>query len=171
MPLIKSVGAANLQSPVIARKFLPLCYRNTRLGCVLTNAINKRTICKKIDFNLLRLFYSLVWFADFPSFKRLTFKRGLWGIFGVTISTPEFFSAMSFTSVLLDTKLIWSLDCNYEFFRNQYENSRAQNSHKRLSCVATMTFLNLFYYSIFFKEKEHPLFVHCIPQEAGVPQR
>ena len=38
MPLIKLIGAANLQSPVIARKFLPWCHRNTRLGCVLTNA-------------------------------------------------------------------------------------------------------------------------------------
>ena len=76
MRLIKSVGASNLHSPVIARKFLPLCYRNTRLGCLLTNAINKRTICKKIDFNLLRLFYSLVWVTDFLSFKRLTLKKG-----------------------------------------------------------------------------------------------
>ena len=39
MPLIKLIEAANLQSPVIARKFLPLCHRNSRLGCVLTNAI------------------------------------------------------------------------------------------------------------------------------------
>ena len=39
VPLIKLIGAANLQSPVIARIFLPLCQRNTRLGCVLTNAI------------------------------------------------------------------------------------------------------------------------------------
>ena len=29
MPLIKLIGAANLQSPVIARKFLPLCHRNS----------------------------------------------------------------------------------------------------------------------------------------------
>ena len=46
---------------------------------------------QKNDFNLLRLFYSLVWVADFLSFKRLTLKRGLWGIFGVKISTSEFF--------------------------------------------------------------------------------
>ena len=39
MPLIKLIEAANLQSPAIARKFLPLCHRNTRLGCALTNAI------------------------------------------------------------------------------------------------------------------------------------
>ena len=38
MPLIKLIGAANRQSLVIGRKFLPLCHRNTRLGCVLTNA-------------------------------------------------------------------------------------------------------------------------------------
>ena len=39
MPLIKLIGAANLQSPVKVRKFLPLCHRNAILGCVLTNAI------------------------------------------------------------------------------------------------------------------------------------
>ena len=32
-PLIKLMGAANRQSLVIARKFLPLCDRNTWLGC------------------------------------------------------------------------------------------------------------------------------------------
>ena len=42
MPLIKLIGVANLQWPVIARKFLPLCHRDTRLGCVLTNTINQR---------------------------------------------------------------------------------------------------------------------------------
>ena len=40
MPLIKYIGAANLQSPVTARKSLPECHRKTRLGCVLTNVIN-----------------------------------------------------------------------------------------------------------------------------------
>ena len=39
MPLIKLIEAANLQSPVIARKCLPLCHRNTRLGCALTDTI------------------------------------------------------------------------------------------------------------------------------------
>ena len=39
MPLIKFIGAANRQSPLIARKFLPLCHRNTRLACVLKNAM------------------------------------------------------------------------------------------------------------------------------------
>ena len=40
MPLIKFIEAAYRQSPVINRKFLPLCHRKTRLRCVLTNAIN-----------------------------------------------------------------------------------------------------------------------------------
>ena len=31
MPLIKSVGAANLQSPVIPRKFVALYHRNTKI--------------------------------------------------------------------------------------------------------------------------------------------
>ena len=34
MPLIKLIGAVNLQSHLIARKCLPQCHRNTRLGCV-----------------------------------------------------------------------------------------------------------------------------------------
>ena len=33
---MKLIGAANLQSPVIAKKLLPKCHRNARLGCVLT---------------------------------------------------------------------------------------------------------------------------------------
>ena len=33
MPLIKLTGSANRQSLVMAWKFLPLCHRNTRLGC------------------------------------------------------------------------------------------------------------------------------------------
>ena len=41
MPLIKLIEAANLQSPAIARKFLPLCHRNTRLGCALVSQKNK----------------------------------------------------------------------------------------------------------------------------------
>ena len=41
MPLIKLIGVANRQSPVIARKYLPLCHRNTSLSCVLTNALIK----------------------------------------------------------------------------------------------------------------------------------
>ena len=40
MPPIKFIRAANLQSPVLVRKFQPECHRNTRLGCALTNAIN-----------------------------------------------------------------------------------------------------------------------------------
>ena len=47
MPLIKVIGAANLQSPVkpvIARKYLPLRHRNTRLECVQTNAISKHRV-------------------------------------------------------------------------------------------------------------------------------
>ena len=39
MPLIKLIGAANRQSPVIARQILPLYHSNTKLGCVMTNAI------------------------------------------------------------------------------------------------------------------------------------
>ena len=46
MPLIKSILVANRQSPVIARKFLPLCHRNTSLGCVLTNAIGRENLLK-----------------------------------------------------------------------------------------------------------------------------
>ena len=42
MPLVKLEGAANRQSHGIARKLLALCHRNTRLGCVLTNAIRER---------------------------------------------------------------------------------------------------------------------------------
>ena len=42
MPMIKLVRAANLRWPVTARKSLPLCHRNTRLGCVLRNAIRPR---------------------------------------------------------------------------------------------------------------------------------
>ena len=42
MPLVKLEGAANRQSHGIARKLLALCHRNTRLGCVLTNAIRGR---------------------------------------------------------------------------------------------------------------------------------
>ena len=38
--LIKLIEAANRQSPVIARKFLPLYHKSTRLGCVATKAIN-----------------------------------------------------------------------------------------------------------------------------------
>ena len=37
-PWKKLIGATNRQSPVVTRKFLPLWHRNTRLGCVLTNA-------------------------------------------------------------------------------------------------------------------------------------
>ena len=51
MTLIKLIGVANLQWPVIARKFLPLCHRDTRLGCVLTN-----TIKTKGDVVLLHVF-------------------------------------------------------------------------------------------------------------------
>lgn len=39
--LIKLVGAANLQAHVIIQICLPLYNRNTRLGCVLKNAIVK----------------------------------------------------------------------------------------------------------------------------------
>ena len=42
MPLITLIGTANWQSLVIARKFLPYCHRNTRLGCVLMNANRSR---------------------------------------------------------------------------------------------------------------------------------
>ena len=49
MPLIKSVGAANGQSPVIPRE-LWLCTKGTpRLGCVLTNA--KMTFLKEGSFS------------------------------------------------------------------------------------------------------------------------
>ena len=39
MPLIKLIGADNLQPPVTARIFLPKSHRDTILGCALTNAI------------------------------------------------------------------------------------------------------------------------------------
>ena len=42
MPLIKLIWVANLQSLMIARKFLPLCHGDTRLGCVLTNAMKTK---------------------------------------------------------------------------------------------------------------------------------
>ena len=51
MPLIKLIWVANLQWPMIARKFLPLCHRNTRLGCVLTNVMKT-----KGDIVLLHVF-------------------------------------------------------------------------------------------------------------------
>ena len=51
MPLIKLIGAANLQSLMIARKFLPLCHGDTRLGRVLTNAMKT-----KGDIVLLHVF-------------------------------------------------------------------------------------------------------------------
>ena len=35
----KLIGADNQESPVIARKHLLLYHSNTKLGCVLTNAI------------------------------------------------------------------------------------------------------------------------------------
>ena len=35
---MKLIGAATLQSLLIARKFLPYCHRNTGLGRVLANA-------------------------------------------------------------------------------------------------------------------------------------
>ena len=72
---------------------------------------------QKIDFNLLRLFPSFVWFADFLSFKRLTRKRGFYGA-SLVLQFPlqSFFSVLSFTSVLLDIKLILSLHCNSTSF-------------------------------------------------------
>ena len=38
MPLIKSVGAANRQSPPIPRKFVAFTTGTPRLGCVLTSS-------------------------------------------------------------------------------------------------------------------------------------
>ena len=46
----KLIGEANLQSPVIAQKILPKCHRNTRLGCVLTNATIKN---RNLDWSTL----------------------------------------------------------------------------------------------------------------------
>ena len=43
LPLIKFIGAANQELPEISRKILPLYHRNTKLGCVLTNAIRVYT--------------------------------------------------------------------------------------------------------------------------------
>ena len=40
LPLIKSVGAANRQSPAKPRNFVALYHRRPRLGCVLTNAVS-----------------------------------------------------------------------------------------------------------------------------------
>ena len=54
VPLIKLIGAANFQPPVIARKFLPLCHRNTRLRCVLTNSTIQIT-AQKVDVNVALL--------------------------------------------------------------------------------------------------------------------
>ena len=51
VPPIKFIGAANFQSPVIARKFLPQWHRNTRLGCVLTNSKIQIT-AQKVDVNV-----------------------------------------------------------------------------------------------------------------------
>ena len=48
MPQIKLIGAAIRHSPVIARKFLPLYQRNTRLGCVLTNAMKPQSVITKV---------------------------------------------------------------------------------------------------------------------------
>ena len=114
-----------------------------------------------------------MWFADFISVKRLTLK----GVYGASLVLQfpfqSFFSVLWFTSVLLNIKLIWSLDCNsMSFSGKKCENSRVQNSRKRLSCLANMTFSNLFNYLMFFKaKKRRPLFFHCIPREAGVTQR
>ena len=42
VPLINLIGAANLQSPVVAWKFLPRCHRNSRSECVMTNVISAK---------------------------------------------------------------------------------------------------------------------------------
>ena len=52
MPLIKLIGTANWQSPVIALNFLPLCHRNTRLRCILT----KQTTLTRIFLLYYELF-------------------------------------------------------------------------------------------------------------------
>ena len=57
MPLIKLIGAAYLQAPVITRKFLPSCHRTTRLGCLLTNAIIVFCVCQKPVPHYLYSFY------------------------------------------------------------------------------------------------------------------
>ena len=43
------------------------------------------------------------------------------------------------------------------------KNSRVQNSRKRLSCLANMTFLNLFNYLVFFKGKKVALILPLYP--------
>ena len=48
VPLIILKGEADLQSPVVAQKFLPYCHRNTRLECVLTNATTKMNFEKPV---------------------------------------------------------------------------------------------------------------------------
>ena len=52
MLLIKLMGTANRQSSVIARKFVPLYHRNTRLGCVLTNATSTKMKKKNWNYKL-----------------------------------------------------------------------------------------------------------------------
>ena len=49
MPLIKSVGVANGQSPVIPRELWLCTIGRPRLGCVLTNA--KMTFLKEGSFS------------------------------------------------------------------------------------------------------------------------
>ena len=53
VPLIKLIAAANLQSPLIAWKFLPYHHGNTRLGCVLTDA-KKRASCIRLCLHRLQ---------------------------------------------------------------------------------------------------------------------
>ena len=59
MLLIKLMGTANRQSSVIARKFVPLYHRNTRLGCVLTNATSTK-MKKKIEITNWQLRLTIV---------------------------------------------------------------------------------------------------------------
>ena len=60
--------------PVIARKYLPLCHRNTRLECVLTNAISKHRVLVVARANGC-YFYQLFLFIIFSLV--LTYREGV----------------------------------------------------------------------------------------------
>ena len=66
MPLTKLTGVANRQSPVIAPQFLPLCHRNTSLGCVLTNALGRENLLKCQSCVIMSLLL-LIYLRDGPN--------------------------------------------------------------------------------------------------------
>ena len=48
--------------PVIAWKYLPLCHRNTRLGCVLTNVISKHRVLIVVFFINFFIYFFSAWY-------------------------------------------------------------------------------------------------------------